>query len=393
MYSACLFCNGYLGRNDVLPTFPVGARIAYDPLRGRLWVICQSCQRWNLTPLDERWEAIEECERRVRNTRLRYSTDNIGLAFLPEGLALVRIGPALKPEIAAWRYGRYLPTWLPATRTGPVVQLARRLKDRTTELIDRVAHRALGKPAGFETAVWLRLHVERNRILAWVAPAGCASSPIRVRHLERSELIRPDPSEPWQLAVAYDGGFASLSGDPGLRVAGRLLAFLNGPGAADAEVRYAIAKLDDAGNPDGYFARVAAIAMRTRWGKAPNALALLPAEVPEASVSERLALHLTKRSFWGRGGIGAEPSTALPRLPLADRLALEMAANEDAERRALEGELAMLEAAWREAEEIAGIADNLFLEKGDGAETKREAHTSGKRAQSSDRGPLLARPT
>jgi hypothetical protein len=38
-----------------------------------------------------------------------------------------------------------------------------------------------------------------------------------------------------------------------------------------------------------------------------------------------------------------------------------MAAHEDAERRALEGELHILEAAWREAEEIAGIADDMFL--------------------------------
>jgi hypothetical protein len=37
-----------------------------------------------------------------------------------------------------------------------------------------------------------------------------------------------------------------------------------------------------------------------------------------------------------------------------------MAAHEDTERRALEGELAALEAAWREAEEIAAISDNLL---------------------------------
>jgi len=43
-----------------------------------------------------------------------------------------------------------------------------------------------------------------------------------------------------------------------------------------------------------------------------------------------------------------------------DRLALEMAANEDTERRALEGQLAELEAAWRDAEEIAAIADTLL---------------------------------
>ena len=45
------------------------------------------------------------------------------------------------------------------------------------------------------------------------------------------------------------------------------------------------------------------------------------------------------------------------------RLALEMAAHEETERRAMEGELAELEAAWREAEEIAGIADTLLLPK------------------------------
>jgi hypothetical protein len=43
------------------------------------------------------------------------------------------------------------------------------------------------------------------------------------------------------------------------------------------------------------------------------------------------------------------------------RLALEMAAHEDSERRALEGELALLEQAWKEAEEVAAIADNMFL--------------------------------
>jgi hypothetical protein len=43
------------------------------------------------------------------------------------------------------------------------------------------------------------------------------------------------------------------------------------------------------------------------------------------------------------------------------RLALEMAAHEDIERRAMEGELTLLEAAWRDAEEIASIADSLLL--------------------------------
>ena len=38
-----------------------------------------------------------------------------------------------------------------------------------------------------------------------------------------------------------------------------------------------------------------------------------------------------------------------------------MAAHEESERRALEGELALLAQAWRDAEEIAAIADGLLV--------------------------------
>jgi hypothetical protein len=48
-------------------------------------------------------------------------------------------------------------------------------------------------------------------------------------------------------------------------------------------------------------------------------------------------------------------------LPREERLALEMALHEEAERRAMQGELTELEAAWRNAEEIAGIADSLLV--------------------------------
>jgi hypothetical protein len=49
-------------------------------------------------------------------------------------------------------------------------------------------------------------------------------------------------------------------------------------------------------------------------------------------------------------GPGGDPALAL---------ALEMALHEETERRALDGELAMLEGMWREAEQIAAIADRL----------------------------------
>jgi hypothetical protein len=222
--------------------------------------------------------------------------------------------------------------------------------------------RLTGIHLGYDLSTWLRVHGQGNRVLAVTRGDDGEPAVIRARDLDRSALVRPDPREPWRLQVEHDGGIASLSGDNGLHVAGKLLAVLNGADASEAEVRYAVTKLTDAANPEGYFARVAAIAMRCSWGRFPDAPAGTALEDVAASDAERLALNITKRSFWGRGGIGSEPQTLLPRLPLVDRLALEMAANEDAERRALEGELASLEAAWRGAEEIAAIADHLFFD-------------------------------
>lgn len=105
MYSTCRFCKSSLGANEAIERFPVGRRLAFDAAKGRLWVVCRKCERWNLSPLEERWEAIEECERSYRGTKLRTSTDQIGLARLAEGLELVRVGKPLRPEFAAWRYG------------------------------------------------------------------------------------------------------------------------------------------------------------------------------------------------------------------------------------------------------------------------------------------------
>ena len=83
MYRTCIFCRKPLGSNEVVETFPVGRRLAFDAARGRLWVVCRKCERWNLTPLEERWEAVEDCERIFRDTHLRVSTDNIGLGPSP----------------------------------------------------------------------------------------------------------------------------------------------------------------------------------------------------------------------------------------------------------------------------------------------------------------------
>jgi hypothetical protein len=360
MFSTCLYCHTGLGTNQEIELFPVGRRLAFDPKRGRLWVVCTRCGKWNLAPLDERWEAIEECERRFRGTPLRVSTENIALAELRDGSQLVRIGPpAADIEIAAWRYGERL-LRRAATHMSRGRAAVRPIARVLGALAIRAAGRAFGEvEPGYDALTWMRIHMQSNRVLD-VIGSGRERILIRAMHLESAELLRPDRLQPWRVQIRVDGHTLDLTGDSGLRTAGKLFAAMNGNGASIVDVRYALAKLEDAGRPDGYFARVAALALRTKWGKDPEAPRNLPVAVLSASLAERVALHLTNRSFLGRGGIGSEPATRLPLLPLVDRLALEMAANEDIERRAMEGELADLEAAWRDAEQIASIADDMF---------------------------------
>jgi hypothetical protein len=384
MYSTCLFCNGPLGANERIAAFPIGRRLAYDPARGRLWVICTRCNRWNLSPLDERWEAIDECERLFRSTRLRYSTDNIGLARIDERLELVRIGPALLPEIASWRYGARLERYQSETNG----------LHRTTALVRRgaglhrwVARKAASALAGYATSVglsdeaMLRIRTFRRGDAVLARSVDEQGTPIVIRyaHLGAAELIRPERDEPWRLVVRHDGGVARLAEGAGLRTAGKMLASLNFGVATNAEVHHAIAKLDEAGDREGYFSRVASLALRTNWGRVPDAPDEGLIEPTGSSFAERIALQLANRSFWGRGGTGSDETTPLFRLPPVDRLALEMASNEDIERRALQGELESLAAAWKEAEEIANISDELFADE-IFEEFKRQYHARVSRA-------------
>lgn len=361
MYTTCLFCHTDLGANHFLPTFPVGRRLAFDPKKGRLWVICTRCGRWNLTPLEERWEAIDESERLFRGTRLRMSTDNVGMARFRGGFELVRIGPALLPEIASWRYGTRLARFEPESddvRPGLVVRGAKLIARATAGAMVGYAH-----AVGFSDDAVLKMRVFRRGRGVLLRTNDEYGHPIVVRyaHLGEAELVRPEKDAPWQLKLQHDNGVATLAESPALRVAGKMLATLNVGVASHSELQHAISKLDEAGDPEGYFSRVASLAMRTSWGRFPDAHDEGSAQ-PRGSFSERLALQLANRSFWGRGGTGSDEQTPLYRLPAVDRLALEMAANEDIERRALLGELEALHAAWKDAEEIAAIADEMFTD-------------------------------
>src|SRR5262245_35231956 len=334
--------------------------MAYDPRKGRLWVICTRCGRWNLTPLEERWEAIDDGERLFRGTRLRMSTDNIGLAQFRGGFELVRVGPALLPEIASWRYGTRLVRLEPEeteARRSLFVKGARLIARATASALVGYAH-----AVGFSDDAVLKMRTFRrgHGVLLRTADEHGHLIVVRYRHLGAAELVRPEKDAPWQLKLEHDAGVATLAHSPALRVAGKMLATLNVGVASQAEVQHAIAMLDDAGDPEGYFTRVASLAMRTSWGRFPDAKDA--ADEPKGSFSEKLALQLANRSFWGRGGTGSDEKTPLFRLPAVDRLALEMAPNEDIERRAWMGELEALHAAWKDAEEIAAIADEMFAD-------------------------------
>ncbi len=361
MYATCLSCNGPLGRNDLIAAFPVGRRLVFDPARGRLWVICPQCARWNLAPLEERWDAVEECERRFRSTSLRVSLENVALAELTGGVQLVRVGPALRPEIAAWRYGRRLTRYLPPVVDRLVARATERGITAVAGATDALAGRGREDNDVRSRAIaWLRARGEPQRVLHIVHLGDGPRRVVRARHLPYAGLLRPERGASWRLVLAHDGGTTTLAGDPALTAAGKLLAALSPLGASEVQVRYALSKLDDAGNPQSFFSRITALALRTRWGREPDAprdALLLP---QGASMSEQLALQITNRSFWARGGTGSEEHTLLSRLPFVDRLALEMAVNEDSERRAMRGELRALRDAWRDAEEVAAIADGMF---------------------------------
>lgn len=338
MYSTCLFCNRPLGANEAIEDFQVGRRLAFDPARGRLWVICRRCERWNLSPLEIRWEAIEECERRFRQTRMRASTENIGLARLPEGLELVRIGEPLRPEFAAWRYGD---------------QFGRRRKRAIAYTTAGVAAGGLLVAGGVAAGVtmgggwWWIGHLfdqwRNERVVTRLRDDQGDRIRVQYKHLGTSRLLRTDGGEGWALELHHAPGWKRgkskhsrtmiLDGEDAIPVAGKLMARVNRTGGRKLTIQTAVQRIEEAGHSARYLREAAREADR---------------------------LQHSGEGRKGRGKYRREAGS-LRQLPADAKLALEMATQEEAEREALEGELLVLEAAWRNAEEIAHIADNLLV--------------------------------
>jgi hypothetical protein len=347
MYRTCLFCSSDLGQNEAVEHFPIGRRLAFDAAKGRLWVVCRKCERWNLTPLEERWEAIEECERAFGATRLRVSTDQIGLARLKEGLELVRIGEPQRPEMAAWRYGdqfgrRRRRQYLIG---GGVVLLAGTVV---------VAGPMLGLVgAGAFSPAWNIVNGARRiyrakKLISVPAPDGGVLR-TRLSDVDRVKLevqgdvfrlsvpvaVRSPGGAWWRYARMRE--MHVLEGEAAVRGAGALLPLINRSGGSTSDVQRAVGLVEEAESPEQLFARA--------------------------------ARGLEARKGYSLGN--PKGRAALTHVPLATRLALEMAAHEESERRALEGELYILEEAWKEADEIAAIADDMFLPASIDAELAR----------------------
>jgi hypothetical protein len=356
MYRACLHCAAALGANEAIEAFPIGRSLAFDEARGRLWVICPSCRRWNLVPMDRRWEAIEGCARAFADTPRRYGTGEIALARLADGTSLVRVGAPLLPEYAAWRYGDQVAE---RRRKSIARGLAFGALAAGGVAVAVPALATAGSIAGFVGGIGFSLFqglVITGALRASGGASGLALKPVAIQD-EAGLWVVPakntgyrfvaDPSKPegWGLRLNAFGFMPSppsyldqafrntglmtgpaitIGGERGLTALRRLLPRVNAAGAPGRRIATAVDVIEEAGAPADFLPHLA----------------------------RNLRPYITRQVFGDSGEITA--------LPAEIRLAMEMAVHDELEREALEGELARLEDAWREAEAIAAIADRLL---------------------------------
>jgi hypothetical protein len=336
MYQHCPSCTRDLGRNEALEHFPVGGRLAFDGAKGRLWVLCPRCRSWNLAPIEERWEAVEEAERSFERAAQGLATEHIAIGRLADGTELVRIGQAKPPELAGWRYAdRIGRRWKRTQQVGAVstagwVMLGPMGIASTAIPVILVGAGAWG--------VWNHLK-KRDRRIEFDMERENGGDPYRKR-VSRGELRT--------LHLVTDGNATGDDGGWGLelRALGRPTVMI------PEELR-------------NRALRLSLLELNQQIGKPAHVRKALD-NVVSAGDPDRLALRAARTLAGGRAwethlGWPFGPGTAISRADPVLRLALEIAANEEAERIALEGELHRLELEWREAEELAAISDGLLV--------------------------------
>src|SRR6266540_1407146 len=310
MYRTCAFCNASLDGDGGPSGLGVGRRLAYDEWKGRLWVICSKCSRWNLTPLDDRLERIEAVARAAREGRVAAATDEVALIRW-QHYSFVRVGKPPRVELATWRYGE---------------RLRARQRERMKVVIPlTVAAVGLGIAANVAAGGGLGVFVwNMSRMVDWVyvrmignrkvvlsEPPICANCgslmQLRARHVQHARVV---PDAHAEVAVVLscprcrrEG--AQLAGTDAVQVLRQGLTYLNVTRSGRKRAEDAARVVDAVGGADPLIRDVA-------------------------------RRELTLRSL--------RPER---------RLALEMAVDERAE-------VEELERQWREAEEIAEIADGTL---------------------------------
>jgi hypothetical protein len=249
------------------------------------------------------------------------STDEIGLARLREGLELVRIGEPLRPEFAAWRYGdqfgrrrKRAMMWTGAgiVAVGAVVAGSAALGGGVMGGVHMIPQAMANIP------VRARIKTKDGRVLK-----------VRKQNLEKARFLVDPEQRGWAVYVKHSKGEDTFEGEEAVHVTGFLLPGLNEMIGTKPVIQEAVDRIEESGDPEVYL----------------------------RSVSDEVRRQVERDSdalFKKKPGL-------INRLPKPTKLAIEMAVHEEHERRALAGELLELEAAWRQAEEIAKIADNMFV--------------------------------
>jgi hypothetical protein len=293
MFRRCLFCRAGFPENDVLAHLPRARHVAYDPARGRLWAICQTCRRWNLAPVEEREGALYELERLARDRgRLVARTANIELLDA-RPLALVRVGSAGLAERAAWRYGSEL-------------RSRRRMYESGRS---RVAAYALGACHGLGSVIGVAdedfsidwrdapvADVLRWRRFGWAAWHGRETCPhclstLRALRYDLAWWVYPvrgadgrlgvgvpcQRCDPWTPDKLYE-----LHGDVAENVLRRLLAYVNVSGASERRLADAVALIERSGSAEDFATR-SADGSRSLWRMGPVGVVSLEIALGEAA--------------------------------------------------------------------------------------------------------------
>ena len=310
MYRTCAFCNGKLDGDGGPSGLGVGRRLAFDEWRSRLWVICSKCARWNLTPLDDRLERIEAVARAAAGGRVLATTDQVALIRW-QAYDFVRVGKPPRVEMATWRYGE---------------RLRQRERERTKIVVPlTIAAVGLGIAAnvaaggGLGVFIWnlqgiadsAYVAIIGNRRVNLTEPPICGHCSnvmqLRARHASRAFLLSESHADLALMIICPSCGYegAMLTGGDATQALRQGLTYLNARKSGRKSAAEAAKAVDRSGGP------------------------------------EQLIRDIARRELTLRS-LGAER-----------RLALEMAVDEQAEVQELERQ-------WREAEEIAEIADGTL---------------------------------